>query len=235
MIKGIFHSSRSMMAAAKNMEIVANNLANLNTVAFKREGSFSEIMTAVGNSQIKSAIDLSQGEIYKTSNTYDLAIVGEGTFVIKTDDGYEFTRNGSFRVSDDGFLINERGQKVMGKKGEINLSESFLNDKNSVLISRQGEVKIGDVSLDELLIVKINPDDYEKRRLGLNFNATEEIQEVVDSEKYQIMQGYLEESNVNPILEMENMINVSKDYETSYKMITYLDHSLEKSNEIGRI
>ena len=96
MIKGIFHSSRSMISANKNMEIVANNLANLNTVAFKREGSFSEMMNAAGNSKIKSAIDLSQGEIYKTSNPFDLAIVGEGSFVTKTDEGYEFTRNGSF-------------------------------------------------------------------------------------------------------------------------------------------
>ena len=140
-----------------------------------------------------------------------------------------------FRISEDGFLINERGQKVMGKKGEINLSQSLLENQNSVLVSKQGEVKVGEVSLDELLIVKINPDDYEKRRMGLNFNPTENIQELLEVNNYQIMQGYLEESNVNPILEMENMINVSKDYETSYKMITYLDHTLEKSNEIGRV
>jgi flagellar basal-body rod protein FlgG len=71
--------------------------------------------------------------------------------------------------------------------------------------------------------------------MGLNFNPTENVEAILDENEYQVMQGYLEESNVNPILEMENMINISKDYESSYKMVTYLDHTLEKSNEIGRV
>ena len=89
--------------------------------------------------------------------------------------------------------------------------------------------------VDELMLVKINPDEYEKRKMGLNFNPTENVEAILDENEYQIMQGYLEESNVNPILEMENMINISKEYESSYKMVTYLDNTLEKSNEIGRV
>lgn len=235
MIKGIFQSARGMQSADKNMGIIANNLANLNTVGFKREGTFSEILSEVSGSKIKSSIDLSQGELYKTANPLDVAISGEGTFVLKTETGYEYSRNGKFKISDEGLLVNEEGNKVMGKKGEINLSDYILEDQNSILISRQGEIKLGEMIVDELMLVKINPDEYEKRKMGLNFNPTENVEAILDENEYQIMQGYLEESNVNPILEMENMINISKEYESSYKMITYLDHTLEKSNEIGRV
>jgi flagellar basal-body rod protein FlgG len=85
----------------------------------------------------------------------------------------------------------------------------------------------------DLLVVKI--DDYEKRKIGLNFNSTQDIQDLAQENEFELRQGYLEESNVNPMVELENMINLSKDYETAYKMVNYLDSSLEKANDLGRI
>ena len=215
------------------MEKVANNLANINTTGYKREGMFSEILSSMSQPKIRSVVDTGQGELYTTSNPLDMAINGEGLFVVESDRGYEFTRNGNFNISDEGFLVNEEGKKVIGKNGEIDLS-SFLNSEESkITVSRNGEIKINETPVSELLVVKI--DDFEKRRTGLNFNATENIMDFAQQDNYEILQGYLEESNVNPILEMENMINISKDYETAYKMITYLDGSLEKANEIGKL
>ena len=111
---------------------------------------------------------------------------------------------------------------------------SFLNGEDAkISVSKNGEIQVNDTPVSELLVVKI--DDFEKRKTGLNFNATENIMDFVQQDKYEILQGYLEESNVNPILEMENMINISKDYESAYKMITYLDGTLEKANELGKL
>lgn len=132
MIKGIYQSARSLMAANKNMEKISGNLANLNTVGFKREGLFSEILKSEGKSQIRSSVDTSQGQIYETLNPLDLALVGEGMFTIQTQNGYEFTRKGNFKVSDEGFLVDEQGNSVMGKNGEINLTQ-FLNGEESKL------------------------------------------------------------------------------------------------------
>ena len=232
MIKGIFQSAKSLQACNKNMEKVANNLANINTTGYKREGMFSEILSSTGP-KIRSVVDTSQGELFTTSNPLDMAINGEGLFVLQSENGYEFTRNGSFRISDEGFLVNEEGKKVIGKNGEIDLS-SFLNGEDAkISVSKNGEIQVNDTPVSELLVVKI--DDFEKRKTGLNFNATENIMDFVQQDKYEILQGYLEESNVNPILEMENMINISKDYESAYKMITYLDGTLEKANELGKL
>ncbi|MDP2364946.1 MAG: flagellar basal body rod C-terminal domain-containing protein, partial [Ignavibacteria bacterium] len=202
-------------------------------VGFKREGLFSEILKSAGNSEIRSSVDKSQGEIYETLNPLDMAIVGEGMFTIQTQNGFEFTRKGNFKISDEGFLVNEQGNKVMGKGGEINLSQYLKGEQSDIKISRNGELNINETHVADLLVVKI--DDYEKRKMGLNFNSTQDISDIAQESEFEVRQGYLEESNVNPMVELENMINISKEYETAYKMVNYLDSSLEKANDLGRI
>lgn len=233
MIKGIYQSARSLLAANKNMEKISGNLANINTVGFKREGMFSEILKSVGQSEVRSSVDTSQGDIYETSNPLDLAILGDGMFALKNKNGYEFTRNGNFNIADDGFLVDQNESKVLGKNGEINLLEYLNSEQTDIKISHKGEISINETHVADLLVVKI--DDYEKRKMGLNFSSEQDIKDLAMENEYQVRQGYLEESNVNPMIELENMINISKDYETAYKMVNYLDSSLEKTNDLGRI
>ena len=233
MIKGIYQSARSLLAANKNMEKISGNLANINTVGFKREGMFSEILKSVGQSEVRSTVDTSQGDIYETSNPLDLAILGDGMFALKNKNGYEFTRNGNFNIADDGFLVDQNGSKVLGKNGEINLLEYLNGEQTDIKISNKGEISVNDTHVADLLVVKI--DDYEKRKMGLNFSSEQDIKDLAMENEYQVRQGYLEASNVNPMIELENMINISKDYETAYKMVNYLDSSLEKTNDLGRI
>lgn len=235
MIKGIYHAARSLETQNKNMERIANNLANLNTIGYKREGLFIQILNQLGGQQVKSPVDLTQGEVFETKNPLDVAIVGVGLFVVKTDKGYELIRNGNFQISPEGFLVDKQGRKVIGKNGEINLSDYKLDENNMLSISRNGEIKVGENSVDTLLIAKLDEDKYDFRKEGLNFDSISDIEELAEENEYQLLQGYLEESNVNPIQEMENMIRVSKDYESSYKMVITLDESLQKSVEIGKI
>lgn len=235
MIKGIYHAARSLETQNKNMERIANNLANLNTIGYKREGLFIQILNQLGGPQVKSPVDLTQGEVFETKNPLDVAIVGVGLFVVKTDKSYELIRNGNFQISPEGFLVDKQGRKVIGKNGEINLSDYKLDENNMLSISRNGEIKVGENSVDTLLIAKLDEDKYDFRKEGLNFDSISDIEELAEENEYQLLQGYLEESNVNPIQEMENMIRVSKDYESSYKMVITLDESLQKSVEIGKI
>lgn len=235
MIKGIYHAARSLETQNKNMERIANNLANLNTIGYKREGLFIQILNQFGGPQVKSPVDLTQGEVFETKNPLDVAIVGIGLFVVKTDKGYECIRNGNFQISPEGFLVDKQGRKLIGKNGAINLSEYKLDENNMLSISRNGEIKVGENSVDTLLIAKLDEDKYDFRKEGLNFDSISDIEELAEENEYQLLQGYLEESNVNPIQEMENMIRVSKDYESSYKMVITLDESLQKSVEIGKI
>lgn len=241
MIKGLYLSARSLDQRMQNMQIVANNLANTNTTGFKKELEFSEVMANVkdsmGNieSKIRQVTDYSQGNIAKTSNPLDVAISGNGFFVVKTENGNEFTRNGRFKISEEGFLVDQQGNKVLGKSGEINLGNVLDENYNSITINNNGDVKIGDKYVDTILVAKIDDPQGSLKTKGLNFIAKAGDYRAADVSEFQLKQGYLEESNINPIVEMENMINLSKDYESSKKILTSFDQTLAQANEIGKV
>lgn len=233
MIKGIFLTGNSLESKFKSIDVVANNIANINTIGFKRQVPFSEILKENGGRQIKQVTDFSQGEVTRTANPLDLAISGDGFFTLKTDDGVQLTRNGKFKLDDDGFLINEQGYKVLGKKGEINIFEFQLDKDSQITVSQDGLIKVGETEIDSLLISKRDKDTTLDRAEGLNFYNEENVD--ADPTSYKISQGYLEESNVNPIIEMEQMIQKNKEYETAYKVMGSLDQSLKNAIEIGKV
>ena len=236
MIKGIYTAGRSLDQRLKNIDVIANNLANINSTGYKREIPFSEIINQAGEVVIKKVTSQQQGEILQTSNPLDMAISGEGFFVVKGDDGsVELTRDGRFKLSDDGILIDSNGKKVMGKNGSISLEESLLNKDSGVMITKNGEVKIGDKIVDKITIATVaNPSEL-MRAEGSNFFAGDQQVFSVPESDYAISQGFLEESNTNPIVEMEAMISLNKEFESAQKVISALDSSLGDANEIGKI
>ncbi len=234
MIKGLYNSAIAMNTRMKNLEIVSNNLANINTTGYKREIPFSEYLSREDGMQIKQVTDFSEGNLVETSNPFDLAITGDGFFVVDTGNGLELTKNGKFTISDEGFIIDERGNKVQSSNGGINIYESVVDKNKPIQITREGEVKQGDLVIDKLLITKVTNQEGMDRSEGQNFRFDDmDYLPALDTE-YEIHQGYLEESNTNPILELESMIRINKDYEASQKMISSLDTILSQSKEIGR-
>lgn len=236
MIKGMYFISQNLGYKERNMQVVANNLANINTTGFKRELPFAEIMSRIADAPVKQLTDLTEGNLMQTSNTLDMAISGSGYFTVKNDrGGLEYTRNGRFRVSDEGFLVNEEGQKVMGRRGEVSLSDYTFEQQKNISVSKSGEIKVGDTVVDELLISKLDDPSKMLRQNGLNFMATDGPAAEEETGTYEIQQGYLEESNTNAILEMQSMIELGKEFETAQKMMNYLDESLGKATEIGKV
>src|SRR5690606_8602997 len=134
-IKQIFLAGRSLEARFKNLEVIANNLANINTTGYKKTIPFSEvIMKETDEIRARQIIDKQQGEAEQTNNPLDAAIFGEGFFTLQTERGIELTRNGKFNISNDGFLINEKGDKVLGKNGLINFNLFTLDKDQTVTI-----------------------------------------------------------------------------------------------------
>ena len=236
MIKGIYLAARSLNNNFQKMSNIANNLANINTTGYKREIPFSEVLFNEGNSKISQYTDFGQGNFVKTSSPLDLAIQGNGFFLVQTEKGTELTRNGSFSVSEDGFIINGNGDKLMGSKGAINLND-FLFDKqhDDLKVQENGAIYIDNQYVDSLQVVQAENPSMLQRDSNQNYIPTDDDYYGIDENEYQVMQGYLEESNVNPIVEMESMIKTSKDYQSSYKIVVLLDASLEKANEIGKV
>jgi flagellar basal-body rod protein FlgG len=236
MIKGIYVSANNLYAKEKSVQIIANNLANINTIGYKREVPFVEVFSEkMKDYPVKQITDFGEGNLIRTGNPLDLAISKNAFFVVKSDRGLELTKKGKFKISDEGFIENENSERLMGTKGEINVFETTLDKNSSLEITKNGEVKIGEIIVDKLLVAKIDPKQPMIRREGLNFVPQDGILNLLEEGEYEVLQGYLEESNVNPIYEMQEMIRVQKEFETSQKIINYLDQSLEKSNEIGRV
>ena len=171
----------------------------------------------------------------QTSNPLHLAISGDGFFALQTVNGTALTRNGKFDISEDGFIVNDNGDKLLGEKGPINLNEFLIDANKEIKILRNGEFYLGKDLIDNLMIMQTDNPSSLQRGGNLNFLSPESDFSPVSESNFQVMQGYLEESNVNPIIEMETMIKTSTDYESSYKMINFLDNSLEKANEIGKV
>ncbi|GJQ63647.1 MAG: flagellar basal-body rod protein FlgF [Melioribacteraceae bacterium] len=236
MVKGIYQASRSLDTRMKNMSIVANNLSNLNTTGFKRKVPFSEVLENEGKSKMKEIIDFRQGELVPTEGNFDLAIEGEKIFfAIQTEDGPRFTRNGRFTLSEEGFLVDENGDSVLGKSGEINIKSAMLNEDQTVHITEAGEVRVGEILVDSVMLVKFEEPQKLTNTSSSQFQIEGDAYEQAKENEYKVFQGYLEGANVNPIMEMESMINVNQDYTSAQKMIGFLDKSLGQANEVGKV
>ncbi len=236
MIKGIYTAGRSLDHRMKNIDVISNNLANLGTTGYKREVPFTEILNQYGDVSVRKVTSQEQGDVLQTSNPLDLAISGNGFFTVKGEDGQlELTRDGRFKLSDEGFLVNSNGQKVIGQNGEVSIEESLLEKDPTINITKSGEIKIGERTIDSLLIVNVENSEDLIRGGGSNFLLNDTEYKAAEEGTFQVSQGFLEESNTNPILEMESMISINKEYETAQKVIAALDTSLGQANEIGKV
>ena len=235
MVKGIYVAARGLNERMQNLEIVANNLANINTTGYKREVPFSEILNQAGKPVIQHVTDFSQGSLVQTTNPLDLAISGTGFFVVQTKYGDQLTRNGNFQISSDGYLVDQDGNMLIGKNGPINVM-AYSTDKNQkITVTGDGELKIGNNLVGSLLIAKPWEQGQAVRGSGVDFTTGAAGFQLVNANDFQVKQGYLEESNVNPVKELEEMIQLNTEYGSAQKVVNSLDQSLGEANQIGQV
>ncbi len=237
MIKGLESASHSLNINDKKIGSLANNLANLNSTGYKREIPFEQLIVNNGEGmKTRRMIDFSQGVLEQTNNPLDLAIQGDAFFVVENPEGeILFTKNGKFELSEDGFVTDQSGNMLQGEGGPIQLQEDFWNQNQSVSINSNGEIHVGDNYIDKVKLVKVEDKTSLTRYNGSTFKINEGYFENVEKGEVEVVQGYLESSNINPIIEMEEMIRISKNYESAHKMIQYIDEVMGKANEIGNV
>ena len=233
MLKSILYSQSGLENNARSLEVISNNLANANSVGFKRSIVFNQALKNVnehpGQETIPNElVDFTQGKLRETGNPLSVALVGEGFFTIQSDQGTYFTRQGNFTRNNDGYITTEAGDFVLGEGGPIHIDQDFT-------IQEDGAIVIKDSIVDYFEIVKFkNPQQL--RRIGNGYfkaagNAI--IEKVTD--QVQVKAGYLEDSNVNTLEEMVNMIEVYRQFEANQKALRSQDETLEKAvNDVGR-
>ncbi len=225
---------QALLGELQQNEVIANNLANLNTRGFKKDLIFFEMLKNNDtNTKARQATDFSQGTLTETNNPLDLALSGRGFFTIQTDQGLAFTRDGHFKVDADGVLRTQQGYAVLGEGGEIVLVDDQLKPEQ-ITITRDGEIYLGDTYIDRLAITDF--EDYSKlQKRGENMFVVDDSVQPIDLEKPEIQQGFLEEANVNPAEEMIQLIEVQRKFESIQRMVRTLDETFHKAaTEVGR-
>lgn len=264
MMRALWTASTGMIAQQLNVDNISNNLANVNTIGYKktraefkdllyetlerdtiRDGQGRPVSVQVGHGVRTSAITkfFTTGNLEQTSNPYDLAIDGQGFFMVLGPNGEElFTRDGSFKLSVDGDsvrLVTSDGYFVQGDMGDIELEE----DIEQVIIDEAGiiTVKRTDGTLDEIggltIVTFANPAGLES--VGSNlYRATSASGEPVDTGNDgsggKILQGFLEYSNVQIVEEMVKLIQAQRAYEINSKSIQTADEMLSLANNLRR-
>ncbi len=253
MLNNIYTPLSGSLAQEKYLDIIANNLANINTVGFKEEDvsfkllepepqnyveplpddnfsvSFDELMPLKGNDMGYVGVsgvsrNDSQGSPVETKNPLDLMLEGDGYFSIHTSEGLRLTRNGSFTVNADGALVDKFGNPVLGERGDIFLSGA------KVEINSHGEVYQNDELIDRLVINTVKEKKFLEKVGDNNFLYNGPEDEVYRIDLPTTRQGFLEASNVNAIKNLTKMILTHRSYEAYQKAIKNYDSMMEKSH-----
>ena len=213
----------------REMEVVANNIANIDTNGFKadfalfeeylmpgaRDGNFRVADSPVSFVRDRGTlIDLNQGPLQRTGSPLDVAINGDGFLVIRTPQGERYTRNGALEISPQGELVTSEGYPVLGEGGPI----AFQNQDTGITINQEGTVSVKDPSNStvaiirgQLRVVSFAQAQRLQKEGGSTFSGPADMPPS-PSTKSKVVQGALEKSNVRPIIEMSRMIEVSRSY-----------------------
>jgi flagellar basal-body rod protein FlgF len=251
----IYMAATGALAYEKRLQLLANNLANVDTAGFKKDrGRFREFNLSEAGAdenmrfqspqlrapqywmQYSTYTDFSGGALKKTGNPFDLALSGHGFFCVQTPDGIMYTRRGDFALNADEVLVTQEGWPVLGRGGDIQIKLSKLSaDKREFSISEDGTVTVDGSEVDRLRIVDFTK-SHALEKAGNNYYRAlkPRMLEELD-ENLEVSQGFLELSNVDTIRMMTEMIEVLRGYESYQKIMRSVDDMNAKLiNDVGR-
>lgn len=214
------------------MDLIANNIANISTPAFKGERMvfIEHLQPTDDGTQLSYVQDVAQmrntaeGSFSSTGNTYDLAIKGRGYFVVRTPDGDRYTRNGHFSLDGDGQLTTSNGNPVLDSNGQpIVIPEGAVN----VAIAKDGTISAGaeeafetTTDIGQVKLVSF-PDEQQLKLEGNSLYSTDRAP--LPAPDAEVLEGMVEESNVQPVMEITRMIATHRAYEATQNMLQSAD------------
>ena len=216
----------------KELQTVANNIANISTTGYRREGViFAEMVQALptegGSVAMTEArgryTDTLQGALVETRGTFDFAIEGEGYFTVLTPAGERLTRAGAFTRDADGQVVNMDGHPLLDEGGGAILVPF---EARSIGLGPDGTLSADDRPIARIGLMTAGEGTELYRESGVLFRADGET---VPVEFGRIVQGFLEQSNVNPVSELARMIEVQRAYEYGQKLLEQEDERIAQT------
>jgi flagellar basal-body rod protein FlgF len=212
----------------REMGTVAQNIANIGTTGFRREGVvFSEYISRMEDGPSLSMayasarhVDLSQAGLSLTGGTFDFAIQGDGFFLVQTPQGERLTRAGSFTPNENGELVTREGYPLLDEGGA---PVAVPPDAGKVMLAADGTVSVGGAPLARIGLWQPADPLSLIHQAGTLFSAD---QTVPSEGQAVILQGYLEDSNVEPVTEIARMIEVQRAYEQGQSFLDAEDQRI---------
>lgn len=218
----LFVALSRQMGLRRQMDVVANNIANMNTNGFQGEKMMfvQHLVRSRGGESVlgeklnyvrdvATVRDTSKGHIVETGNPLDLALQGEGYFVVESRTGEHYTRNGRFQMDGTGQLVTHNGDPVMSSSGQPFF---FGPTDTQITITGDGTVSTENGALGRLKVVKFD-DELALQKTGDLLFSTNPGNNIEEIEVPQVLQGALESSNVQPIIELTRMIETHRSYD----------------------
>lgn len=212
---GIASAASALRYWERRQEVAANNLANANTDGFKAQRTFAQL-TGTSELAIGARTDWAEGTFTPTKNPLDVALRGPNFLVVQTPGGERYSRGGAWQVDREGYLADADGNRALGEQGAIQVHGSDL------VIDRTGRVSVDGIYADRLRVESIAPNTALQHEAGVLWIPPATRTAVAPATR-DVLQGTLEESNVQPVSEMVDMIAVQRNYAFVQKAITTLD------------
>lgn len=257
MVRGLYTAYTGLVNQQKRLDVVSNNLANATTTGFKKEGVTTQSFDSVYGIKIKDATvgymnqnigsmslgakigetyrSWDQGSLRNTNSNYDFALSGKGFFSISfTNKAGEtstlYTRDGSFQMNQEGYLVTKDGDYVLGESGDPIL---LPTDASQLSVDSTGAIYADGQYVDTFGIVDFEDYDYIEA-YGENLYRAVDGAVTKDSDAV-VNQGYIEASNINVVTEMVDMINIAREYESNQKIVNAVDDMLGKMVSISEL
>jgi flagellar basal-body rod protein FlgF len=238
MIKGMYRSASGMLPRVKQQEAIANNVSNAGTTGFKKDIVFAKELSKAESRtkpqdnnwkqtlEARVQVDYTLGVFDKTDNPLDMAIEGDGFFVLQAPDGSTaLTRAGSFVVDNEGYLAFSGGYRLMGDGGPIQVGTG------AVTVGESGEVQSAGTTAGRV-VPKTVADVTKLDRLGGAMFGVPAGEQLIAPLQASIKQGYVETSNVDVVQEMVDMMVAYRTYESNAKALqtqeATLDHLFQR-------
>ena len=209
------------MALQTELDVVANNIANVNTTGYQGQHvMFVEYLAETEpGTEISYVYDVSvmrdthPGPLTPTGSPLDVALTDESYFVVENDEGFRYTRNGSFRLDGEGQLIGSQGAAVMGE-GDVPFF--FGPEETEITISRAGTISTENGVIGRLRLVSFDNPQHMRKVGDALFESDDPP---IPAPNAEVMQGFIETANVRPVLELTRLIEISRAYQSAQRII----------------
>ena len=238
MNSGMYAALSGNLSALRRLDVIANNLANASTPGFKADQiQFESVLAGVKKpstqdpslSSERFSTDFSAGALQKSDNVLDVALDGDGFFVVNTPQGPAYTRQGNFHRGATGKLENADGYEVQGQSGSISVAGGRIQ------IGSGGVVTVDGTATGTLAQVDF-PKPYALTKLGGGLFTPSDPQVTPAPSTSAVKQGFLESSNVKAVVEMARMIETSRYFESCAKVVkSYDDMAAKAANDLGKV